>query len=71
MTFELFVDSHVFIMSVARAFFGACSDGLHRNLQSGPEWTSPTPKLKNLLKGENPSIAPGIEGSGIVHGSKT
>ena len=67
----LFYTCMSFIMTFVQVFFKACSGGLHRSLQLGPEWTSLTPKPKSLPMGENPSIAPGIRGSGAFHGCET
>ena len=58
------------IMLFAWVFVGAYSGGSCRSLLLGLERTSPTLEPKSLLKGESPSIIPGIEGFGVVHGSK-
>jgi hypothetical protein len=60
-----------FIMFFAQVFFGAYLGGFHRSLQSGLEWTSPTPTPKSLLMGGIPSIVRGIEGFGVFHRSET
>ena len=64
-------DSNSLLITLfAQVFFGAYLDDFHRSLQSGLEWTSPTPKPKSLLKGESPSIALGIANVGVVHGNE-
>ena len=65
------IDVVLFIMLFARVFFGACSDGFHRSLQSGLERTSPTLEPKSLPTRENLSTVQGIEGFGVFHGSGT
>ena len=62
-------DRFSFIMLFARVFFGACSGGSHRSLQSGLERTSPTLEPKSLPMGGTPSIARGIGDFVVFHGS--
>ena len=64
------VDGGLLIELFVRAFFRAYLDGFHRSLLSDLERTSPTPKPKSHLKGENPSIAPGTANSCVVRGSE-
>ena len=61
----------LFIVLVARVFFGAYSGGFRRSLRSGLERTSPTPEPKSLPTGETPSIVQGTGGFDVCHGSET
>ena len=60
-----------FIMLFVRVFFGACSGGFYRSLQSGLERTSPTLEPKSLLMGGIPSSVRGTGGFDAFHGSET
>ena len=64
----LHFDNGPFIIFAVWAFIGACLGDSRRNLRSGLERTSLTPKPKSLRKGESPSIVPGIASLGVVHG---
>ena len=66
----LHFDNGPFIIFAVWAFIGACLGDSCRNLRSGLERTSPTPKPKSLWKGESPSIVLGIASLGVVHGIK-